>query len=125
MDDTETVADGGTRVAVHAGFPNPAADRRGTPSPLSLDRLLIRNPSSTYLFRVRGDDWLEWGIFDGDVAIIDRALTPRLGDLLLIWSGEGFTIRAYTVDYRPHEPWGVVTTVIHDFRGVTKDEKTS
>ena len=121
MDNSETMADGGTRVAIHAGFPNPAADRRGAPSPLSLDRLIIRHPSSTYLFRVRGDDWLDRGIFDGDIAVIDRALTPHLGDLLLIWAGESFTIRAYTTNYRPHDPWGVITTTIHDYRGLAAD----
>ncbi|HET6924402.1 MAG TPA: S24 family peptidase [Candidatus Saccharimonadales bacterium] len=120
MDDSETVANSGTRVALHAGFPNAAAERSSKP-PLSLDQLLIRHPSSTYLFRVRGDHWLERGIFDGDIALIDRALPPRLGDLLLIWADEGFTLRAYTADYRPHQPWGVVTTVIHDYRGATNE----
>lgn len=116
MDDSETMANSGTRVAVHAGFPNPAADRSGTPSPLSLDQLLVLHPSSTYFFRISGDSGLERGIFDGDIAIIDRALTPCLGDLLLVWAGEGFTIRAYSTDYRPHEPWGVITSIVHDYR---------
>jgi SOS-response transcriptional repressor LexA len=120
MDDPKLLAESGTSVAVHAGFPNPAADRQSTP-PLSLDKLLIRHPSSTYLFRIRGDDLLERGIFDGDIAVIDRALTPRIGDLLLIWEGEGFTIRAYTATYRPLSPWGVVATIIHDYRGVRHD----
>lgn len=121
MDDSNNLADSGTSIAVHAGFPNPAADRSGAPT-LSLDKLLIRHPSSTYLFRIRGDDWLERGIFDGDVAVIDRALTPQIGDLLLMWGGEGFTIRAYTNDYRPISPWGVVSTIIHDYREMTRHD---
>lgn len=116
MDDPKILADSGTRVAVHAGFPNPAADRQSAP-PLSLDALLIQHPSSTYLFRIRGDSWLERGIFDGDIALIDRSLSPHLGDLLLLWEDEGFTIRAYTTNYRPLEPWGVVVSIIHDYRG--------
>ena len=122
MDDSKLLAESGTSVAIHAGFPNPAADRQSTP-PLSLDKLLIRHPSSTYLFRIRGDDWLERGIFDGDIAVIDRALSPRIGDLLLMWAGEGFTIKAYTSNYRPHAPWGVVSTIIHDYREVQHDTK--
>jgi hypothetical protein len=56
MDDVnllnETELETGTAVATHKGFPNPAAERGGTP--LSLDRLLIKSPSSTYFFRIRG-----------------------------------------------------------------------
>jgi len=62
----------GTTVSVHAGFPNPAAERSG--APLSLDKLLVRHPSSTYFFRIRGHTWHRYGVFDGDLAELDRAL---------------------------------------------------
>ncbi|MEJ0073631.1 MAG: S24 family peptidase [Candidatus Saccharibacteria bacterium] len=65
----------GTSVQVHAGLPNPAAERTG--APLSLDKLLVRHPSSTYFFRIRGHTWHATAVFDGDLAVIDRALTPR------------------------------------------------
>jgi len=111
----ETVANGksGTTISVHAGFPNPAANRRG--APLSLDRLLIKHPSSTYFFRVRGDDWTEVGIFNGDIAVIDRALPPQRSDLVLAWQGENFRLQHFRHWRKDVEPWGVVSSIIHDY----------
>ncbi len=103
----------GTSVAVHAGFPNAAAERAGIP--LSLDKLLVRHPSSTYFFRVRGHNWHRYGVFDGDIAIIDRAPVPKDGNLVVWWqpSGEfGLSRFQHTV---PLNAWGTVTTIIHQF----------
>lgn len=113
--DLETLAnsDSGTTISVHAGFPNPAADRRG--APLSLDRLLIKHPSSTYFFRIRGDDWSEVGIFDGDIAVIDRATSPKRSDLVLAWHGESFRLQHFRHWRKDAEPWGVVSSIIHDY----------
>jgi len=106
--------DTGTSVAVHAGFPNPAAERTGVP--LRLDKLLIKHPSSTYFFRIRGHSWQKYGIFDGDIAIIDRAIMPQLGDLVVWWESSGeFTLSRF----RPAallSIWGTVTAVIHSFK---------
>jgi SOS-response transcriptional repressor LexA len=115
--DLETLANGdsGTTISVHPGFPNPAADRRG--APLSLDRLLIQHPSSTYFFRIRGQDWSEVGIFDGDIAVIDRALPPKRSDLVLAWQGENFRLQYFRHWRKDVEPWGIVTSIIHDYKG--------
>ena len=103
----------GTSVAVHAGFPNPAAERSG--SPLSLDKLLVRHPSSTYFFRIRGHSWHRWGVFDGDIAVIDRALTPRERELVVWWqSGGEFALGPYERAAR-QSIWGTVTAIIHPF----------
>jgi hypothetical protein len=103
----------GTSVSVHAGFPNPAAERSG--ALLSLDKLLVRHPSSTYFFRIRGHNWNRWGVFDGDIAIIDRAITPRERELVIWWQESGeFSLTPFTkVDHQPI--WGTVTSIIHPF----------
>jgi DNA polymerase V len=114
MDDSQDLArDDHSGISVHAGFPNPAADRHG--ASLRLDRLLIRHPSSTYMFRIVGSNHEEQGIFDGDIALIDRALTPHVGDLVVYWEGEHFAINHFR---EKQEPWGVVSTVIHAYRKV-------
>lgn len=100
-------------ITVHAGFPNPAAERQGTP--LSLDHLLIKHPSSTYFFRIRGGTWEELGIFDGDIAIIDRALTPQRSDLVLAWEDDGFRLQHWRHWRKNIEPWGVVSSIIHPY----------
>jgi SOS-response transcriptional repressor LexA len=103
----------GTSVAVHTGFPNPAAERSGTP--LSLDKLLVRHPSSTYFFRIRGHSWHRWGVFDGDIAIIDRALTPRDGDLAVWWQETGeFALGRFEHAARQNT-WGSITAIIHPY----------
>lgn len=67
--------------AVAAGFPSPADDyvEKG----LSMDDLLIKHPSSTYLARASGDSMVGCGILDGDILIIDRSLTPENGDIVI------------------------------------------
>jgi len=111
----------GTSVAVHTGFPNPAAERTG--APLSLDRLLVKHPSSTYFFRIRGHNWHHYSVFDGDLAIIDRALDPQDGDLVVWWQeGEEFVLAPF-VRTAGQDIWGVITTIIHSYKeGPIHDE---
>lgn len=110
----------GTGIEVHAGFPNPAADRAGTP--LSLDRLLIRHPSSTYLFRIRGHHWQRFGVFDGDLAVIDRALDPGGRDLIIWWSEqhEGFMLSRFSELPSGALVWGCITSIIHETRAKSR-----
>src|SRR5438874_2727406 len=86
QDDLPTLADG-DGVSIHSGFPNPALDRRGEQAPLALalNRLLFRHPSSTYLFRVGGHQWADQGIYDSDIAVVDRALQAGQSDLIIAW----------------------------------------
>lgn len=117
-DSTEHLAESGTDgVSVHSGFPNPAADRRGQGQVTTLDfnRLLIQNPSSTYCFRIRGHGHEDRGIFDGDIAVIDRACSPHTSDLILYWRDSTFALSPYNQAAR-QECWGVVTAIIHVFR---------
>ena len=69
----------GSRVA--AGFPSPADDyiEKG----LSLDELLIQHAAATYLVRAQGDSMVGSGIFNRDILIVDRALTPRHRDIVI------------------------------------------
>lgn len=102
-------------VATHAGFPNPAADRDSAPA-LSLDQLLVTHPSSTYFFRIDGDMWAEQGIFDGDIALIDRALDPRPADLIACWRDGAFAITRFSQLEEGEEMWGIISTIIHQYR---------
>lgn len=103
----------GTSVNVHAGFPNPAAERNG--APLSLDKLLIRHPSSTYFFRIRGHSWYRYGVFDGDLALIDRAMSPRESDLVVWWQDSGeFALSRFT-RAEQQNIWGTITAIVHPF----------
>lgn len=105
-------------VSVHAGFPNPAADM--SLQGLSLDKLLIHHAASTYFFRIRGDEWQQAGIFDGDIAIIDRALSPQKSDVVLWWNSDDTEAGFHLSKLRTVPPaatvWGVVAASVHQFR---------
>lgn len=109
----ESAEQTGTVIATHKGFPNPAAERGHTP--LSLDKLLIKSPSSTYFFRVRGHTWHRLGVFDGDVAIVDRSQSPRQGSMVLWWDESGELYISQWQQTTRQEIWGVVTAIIHQY----------
>jgi DNA polymerase V len=60
--------------SVHAGFPSPATDYAQRRVDL-LSRLKI-NEEATYMFTVLGDSMIDDGIYNGNVLIIDRSVTP-------------------------------------------------
>lgn len=101
-------------VSVHAGFPNAAEDRRG--HGLDFNNLLVPHPSSTYCFRISGKAYEEQGIFDGDIAVIDRALVPQPQDMVLYFEDDDFVISTYRTLSRQVTIWGVVTATIHRMR---------
>jgi DNA polymerase V len=59
---------------VPAGFPSPAADY--FEARLSLDEHLIEHREATFFVRVQGHSMTGFGIHDGDLLVVDRALDP-------------------------------------------------
>lgn len=117
QDNLQPLADGQaiTGVSVHSGFPNPAADNQGRTRGLALDlnQLLVQHPSSTYLFRISGHTWAEQGVFDGDIAIIDRVLQATPHDIVLTWSNDNFELHRRNRLTEKQPIWGVVSAIIH------------
>ena len=68
--------------AVRAGFPSPADDF--IEQEIDLQRLLIPNRPSTFLVRVSGDSMILARLFDGDIAVVDRSLSPVDGDVVVV-----------------------------------------
>lgn len=60
---------------VHAGFPSPADDF--VEEMIDLNRVLVQNPTATFLWRVVGDCMIDVKIFPGDVVVVDRSLQPK------------------------------------------------
>jgi len=117
QDNLETMARG-DGVSVHSGFPNPAADQRHRETGLALDLngLLIRHPASTYLFRVAGHQWARQGVYDGDVAVIDRGLQAGPTDLIVSWRETALRLCRQHQLSPEDKSWGVVTAIIHQYR---------
>ncbi len=103
-------------VSIHTGFPNPATDR--SLHTLDFNQLLIEHTASTYMFRVRGNEWEGAGVFDNDIAVVDRALDPRKTDVIVWWDEPKGEFAISTFANMPKEAalWGVITTTIHQFR---------
>ena len=64
-----------------AGFPAPGDDM--VEKPLDLNDLLIDNPTATFFVRVSGDSMEGARIFDGDILVVDRSVTPEDGSIVV------------------------------------------
>nr|WP_312130643.1 S24 family peptidase [Stenotrophomonas pavanii] len=73
-------------IRAQLGFPSPADDFMD--EAIDLHRLLVRNPSATFLYRADGWSMIGVGICDGDILVVDRSVTPLPGDLVIaVWDG--------------------------------------
>lgn len=118
---------------ISAGFPSPAADFIEVG--IDLNRELIKNPSSTFYGRVRGNSMKDLGIHDGDLLVIDRSLEPKNGKIAVCYIDGEFTVKTIRIekdciwlmpankDYAPVRVtrdndflvWGIVINVIKFF----------
>lgn len=118
---------------VQAGFPSPAEDF--AVKRIDLTEVLITHPQATFLLRVRGKSMINAGIFDGDMLVVNKALKPRHGQVVVAVVDGEFTVKfLYMLDgliklqaanpdfleFIPKdgqtlEVWGVVTACIKRF----------
>lgn len=109
----ETYPDAGRLEA--AGFPSPAADY--VEMGISLDRSLIDHPEATFFFRAAGAALEAAGIFDGDLLVVDRSVTPGPGHVVVAVADGEFVIRRCSDlkrdIYAEVTVWGVVRWAIH------------
>ena len=78
-----------------ACFPSPADDYLD--SPLDFNELLVSNPAATFAVRISGESMTGAGLFPGDVAVVDRSLTPSNGSIVLALIDGEFTIKRYCI----------------------------
>ena len=117
---------------IEAGFPSPASDYVETQ--LDLAEHLVEHEAATYYLRVSGTSMTEAGIHDGDLLVVDRAVEPADGDVVVAALDGELTVkrlhtRAGQIVLAPeseqHDPipvrdgqelvvWGVVRHVVHE-----------
>ncbi|MBQ5982675.1 MAG: translesion error-prone DNA polymerase V autoproteolytic subunit [Prevotella sp.] len=126
-------------AGVRAGFPSPAEDY--IHETLDFNRDYIRHPEASFYGDVEGDSMKDAGIFDKDRVIIDRAIEPRNGSIVVAyWNGD-FTMKYLDlthrkdgyIELRPANPaypvfrvnagdnfevWGVVIHLIRTFENI-------
>ncbi len=77
--------------SVPAGFPSPAADDED--AAIDLNDLLAPHPEACFLLRVRGCSMEDAGIDDGDLLLVDRALEPSHGRIVIAVVDGEFTVK--------------------------------
>lgn len=117
--------------SVAAGFPSPAEDHQV--DRIDLMRQLVRHPQATFFIRISGDSMRDAGILDGSVVLVDRAIKPAHGHIVIAVVDGDFTcerlhLRGGRMRLKPENPtypdlvpregqqvevWGVVVASIH------------
>ena len=78
-----------SRIA--AGFPSPADDY--VERQIDLNTHLIQHREATFILRVTGWSMRDAGIFDGDEIIVDRAITPVDGKIVVAAINGDLTVK--------------------------------
>jgi len=76
---------------VHAGFPSPAEDFQA--KRIDIFEQLVTHPQATYYMSIRGDSMEGVRIFDGDVVLVDRAVRPVHGHIVVAVVDNEFTCK--------------------------------
>ncbi len=118
---------------ISAGFPSPADDFLD--ANIDLNTYLIKNPSTTFYGRVKGNSMVDAGIHDGDLLIIDKSLQPENNKIAVCFIDGEFTVKRIKMEkdivwlvaenkaYKPIKVtkdnefiiWGIVINVIKYF----------
>lgn len=121
---------------IPAGFPSPADDYLD--NTIDLNKALIEqgHEEATFVLRVSGWSMMQAGIFDGDRIVVDRAIDPKQGDVVVAIINNDLTVKRLgmhegklallpeNAHFRPLvleegdqlEVWGVVTHCLRSFR---------
>ncbi|MDD5570229.1 MAG: translesion error-prone DNA polymerase V autoproteolytic subunit [Bacteroidales bacterium] len=81
---------------ISAGFPSPADDYLDIT--IDLNKELIKNPSSTFLGRVKGLSMKDAGISDGDVLVVDKSLEPGNNKIAVCFINGEFTLKKIKIE---------------------------
>jgi DNA polymerase V len=76
---------------VPCGFPSPAQDY--VESRIDLNKLLIAHASATYFIRVSGHSMSDANVNEGDLLVVDSALTAVDGDIVVAAVDGEFTVK--------------------------------
>lgn len=105
---------GNAGVSIHSGFPNAAVGSHART--LDLNKLLIRHPATTFLMRLDSNAWGRYGMFAGDIVVVDRSASPNRQDIV-VWTQADSLVMAKLKDLPEDTPlWGTVSSVIHQLK---------
>ena len=82
--------------SVQAGFAS-AADEH-IERHLDLNELVIKHPTATFFVRVEGDSMEDACIRSGDILVVDRALSPAHGKIVVAVIDGEFTVKKLSIE---------------------------
>ncbi|MGH8463088.1 MAG: LexA family protein [Pseudomonas sp.] len=83
---------------VTCGFPSPTEDYYGQSDELDLNERCVRNRVATFFVEAdTGTSMVDFGIGPGDTLVVDRSITPRSGDIVMVlWDG-GYMVKQLSI----------------------------
>ena len=84
-------------MTAQCGFPSPALDYEG--EEISIYDMVVKHRDATILVRAMGDSMVDAGIYEDDILVVDRAVEPRPGDIVLALINGEFTIKTFRLDH--------------------------
>lgn len=76
---------------IAAGFAAPVEEQ--AEETITIENYLVRDKSSTFLLRVKGDSMIDAGIHEGDLVVVERKREPKVFDIVVgVLDGE-FTLK--------------------------------
>lgn len=79
--------------SVQAGFPSP--EEEALCDIMSMDEYLITKPDASFLLKVSGDSMIGEGIMEGDLVIIEKGRTPKIGDVVIAEVDGDWTLKYF------------------------------
>ncbi len=76
---------------VEAGFPSPAEEE--LLDVMSFDEYLTPNKESTYILKVKGDSMIDAGIREGDMVIVERRASYKVGQIVVASVDGDYTMK--------------------------------
>ena len=107
---------------VAAGFPILTDDY--SHDPLDFNRDFIKHPEASYYGEVEGESMIDAGIYDGDLVIIDRAVEPHNGSIVVAWWEDGFTMKYLDLTHK-EEGYIELRPANKDYQSIRIDESDS
>lgn len=76
---------------IRAGHPTDAEEH--VIDDVTFDDYLVDRPEDSYLLKVSGDSMKDAGIFEGDVVVLDKKKKPEIGDIVVAYIDNEFTLK--------------------------------
>ena len=76
---------------IKAGSPTDAEEQ--VIGEVTFDDYLVDRPEDSYLLKVSGDSMKDAGIYEGDVVVVDKKRKPKMGDIVVAYIDNEFTLK--------------------------------